>query len=77
MPHPPVVVHFLTTRGQQLKVQTMTSANQMIAVTMHPTIPPSTLELKKLKAELEERHRINTECIKQNLNMQHHRDIRL
>ena len=37
--------------------------------------PPSTLELKKLKAELEERHRINTECIKQILNMQHHRHL--
>ena len=30
-----------------------------------PQHPPSTLELKKLKAELEERHRIITECIKQ------------
>ena len=36
---------------------------------------PSTSELKKLKAEFEERHRINTECIKQNVSMQHHRDL--
>ena len=36
-----------------------------------PQHPPSTLELKRLKAELEERHIINTESIKQNLSMQH------
>ena len=40
-----------------------------------PQYLTSTLELKKLKAELEERHRINTECIKQNLSMQHHKDL--
>ena len=34
-----------------------------------PQHPPLTLELKKLKAEFKERHRINTECIKQNLSM--------
>ena len=38
---------------------------------------PSTLELKKLKAELEKTHRINIECIKQNLSMQHHRDLQI
>ena len=42
-----------------------------------PQHSPSTLELKKLEAELEERHRINTECIKQNLSMQHHRDLKI
>ena len=42
-----------------------------------PQHPPSTLELKRLKAELEERHRINTECIKQNLSMQHQGTSRL
>ena len=26
---------------------------------------------------MEERHRINTECIKQNLGMQHHRDLQI
>ena len=43
----------------------------------HPQHPPSTLELKRLKAELEERHRINTECMKQNLSMQHQRDLQI
>ena len=38
---------------------------------------PSTLELQKLKADLEKRYRINTECIKQNLSMQHHRDLQI
>ena len=42
-----------------------------------PQQPPSILELKKLKAELEEWHRINTGCIKQNLSMQHHRDLQI
>ena len=42
-----------------------------------PQHSPSTLELKRLKAELEERHRINTECMKQNLSMQHHRDLQI
>ena len=42
-----------------------------------PQHPPSTLELKRLKAELEERHRITIECIKQNLRMQHHRDLQI
>ena len=35
-----------------------------------PQHPPSTLGLRRLKAELKERHRINTECMKQNLSMQ-------
>ena len=38
-----------------------------------PQHSTSTLELKRLKAELEETHRINTECMKQNLSMQHYR----
>ena len=42
-----------------------------------PQCPPSTLELKRLKAELEERHRISTECMKQNLSMQHQRDLQI
>ena len=42
-----------------------------------PQHPPSTSALKKLQAELEEKHRINTECMKQNLSMQHHRASRL
>ena len=42
-----------------------------------PQHPPSTLELKRLKAELEERHRINTEGMKQYLSMQHHRDLQI
>ena len=42
-----------------------------------PQHPPSTLELKRLKAELEERHRINTECMKQILSMQQHRDLQI
>ena len=65
----------MTTRGQQLKVQTMTPANQIIVLTTNPKIPLK--ELKKLKAELEERYRINTECIEQNLSMQHHRDLQI
>ena len=40
-----------------------------------PQNSPSTLELKKLNAELEERHRINTECIKLHLSMQHYMDL--
>ena len=55
----------------------MTPANQIIAHNNQPQHPPLTLELKKLKAELEGRHRINTECIKQNLSMQHHRDFQI
>ena len=43
----------------------------------HPQHPPSTLELKRLKAELEERHGINTECMKQNLSMQLQRDLQI
>ena len=43
----------------------------------HPASPFSFRILKKLKAESEERPRINTECIKQNLNMQHHRDLQI
>ena len=31
----------------------------------------------KLKVELEERHRINTECIKQHLSLQYHRDLQI
>ena len=42
-----------------------------------PQHPPSTLEIKKYLAELEERHRIDTECMKQNLIMQHHRDLQI
>ena len=42
-----------------------------------PQHPPSTLELKRLKAELEERYRTNTECMKQNLSMHHHRDLQI
>ena len=38
---------------------------------------PTTLELKRLKTELEERCRIDTECIKQNFSMQHHRDLQI
>ena len=38
---------------------------------------PTTLELKRLKAELEERHRIATECMKQNVSMQHQRDLQI
>ena len=43
----------------------------------HPQHPLSTLELKRLKAELEERHRNNTECMKQNLSMQHQRGLQI
>ena len=42
-----------------------------------PQYPPSALELRRLKAELEERHRIDTECMKQNLSMQHQRDLQI
>ena len=42
-----------------------------------PQHPPSALELRRLKAELEERHRIDTECMKQNLSMQHQRDLQI
>ena len=42
-----------------------------------PQHPPSALELRRLKAELEERHRIVTECMKQNLSMQHHWDLQI
>ena len=42
-----------------------------------PQHPPSTLELKRLKTELEEGTWINMECIKQNLSMQHHRDLQI
>ena len=35
---PTVVVHPLTTRGQQLKAQTVTLANQIIALTTNPNI---------------------------------------
>ena len=37
----------------------------------------STLELKRLKVELGERHIINTECMRQNLSIQHHRDLHI
>ena len=57
---------------------TINSSDNESSQSRQPTqTPPSTLELKKLKAELEERHRINTECIKQNLSMQHHRDLQI
>ena len=42
-----------------------------------PQHPPSTLELKRLTAELEEGYRINMECIKQKLIMQHYRDLQI
>ena len=42
-----------------------------------PQHPPSTLELKKYVAGLEERHRIDAECNKQNLITQHHRDLKI
>ena len=37
--HQPVVVHLLTTRGQQLKTQTVTPANQIISLITNPNIP--------------------------------------
>ena len=42
-----------------------------------PQHPLSTSELKKIEADLEERHRINIECMKQNLSMQHERDLQI
>ena len=39
--------------------------------------PISTSELKKIEADLEERHRISMECMKQNLSMQHERDLQI
>ena len=37
----------------------------------------STSELNKFEADLEERHRISMECMKQNLSMQHKRDLQI
>ena len=39
--------------------------------------PISTSQLKKIEADLEERHRISMECMKQNLSMQHERDLQI
>ena len=53
----------------------MTPGNQIIVLTTYPSIPFN-FRIKE-KAELEERHRINTECMKQDLSMQHHRDLQI
>ena len=42
-----------------------------------PQHPLSTSELKKFEADLEERYRINIECMKENLSMQHERDLQI
>ena len=42
-----------------------------------PQHPISTSELKKIEADLEERHRISMEYMKQNLSMQHERDLQI
>ena len=43
----------------------------------HPQHPPSIIQFNKLKSDLEKQHRIDTECIKQNLTMQHNRDLQI
>ena len=42
-----------------------------------PQHPISTSQLKKIEVDLEERHRISMECMKQNLSMQHERDLQI
>ena len=43
----------------------------------HPQHPPSIIEFNKSKSDLEEQHGIDRECIKQNLTMQHNRDLQI
>ena len=50
-PHQTVVVHLLTTRDQQLKVQAVTPANQIIVLTTNPNIPFN-FRIKEIKSRL-------------------------
>ena len=67
----------LITRGQDLNPQMLTVIVPQIILPTMPQHPTSIIELNKLKSDLEEQHRIDSECIKLNLAMQHNRDLQI
>ena len=76
-PHPLPIVQVFDHQGSGLESSDAESNSSTNNSANHAQHPPSIMESNKLKPDLEEQHRIDSECITENLTMQHNRDLQI